>query len=246
VSRRADVQASETTERVPILMYHRIADDGPADLARYRTPLEAFAEQMRWLRHNGYHAIGAAELARQLEWGRPLAGRPVVVSFDDGYRDFHDAAWPVLRANDFTADVMLVTDRIGGAADWDVQYGPPAPLMDWPEIRRLAAAGVRFGSHLATHRYASTMTSREIAREAAGSRTLIERAVGRPCLSLAAPFGDGDGRLVPIARRCGYTAALTTDPGHVRLGHDPMRLPRIEVLGGWSLQAFASAVRPAT
>jgi peptidoglycan/xylan/chitin deacetylase (PgdA/CDA1 family) len=244
--RRAEAQLRETAEYLPVLMYHRVATDGPADLARYRTAPAAFAEQMRWLRHHGYHAVTSAEIVSHLAGGRPFRGRPVVISFDDGYRDFRDAAWPILRAHDFLAEVMVVTDRVGGAADWDAEYGPTARLMDWTDIQALALAGVRFGSHMASHSHMAALSTRQIALEAARSRALIERTLGEPCISIAAPFGEASDRFVRIAEGCGYKAGFTVDPGFAGLGSDPLRLPRIEVLGGWSIEAFASAVRPPT
>ena len=88
-----------------------------------------------------------------------------------------------------------------------------------------------------------TLSSRQIALEAAGSRALLERALGETCLSIAAPFGEASDRFVHIAQGCGYRVGLTVDPGFAWLSNDPLRLPRIEVLGGWSIDAFASAVR---
>jgi peptidoglycan/xylan/chitin deacetylase (PgdA/CDA1 family) len=241
-TRRAEAQARETSERLPILMYHRIASDGPAALARYRTTAEAFVEQMRFLRRHGYHAVTSADIVRHLKDGRPFTGRPVLISFDDGYRDFHNTAWPILRAHDFTAEVMVVTDLVGKAAEWDVEYGPPAALMGWPDIQALAAAGARFGSHMASHSHMAELSSRQIALEAARSRALLERALGERCLAIAAPFGEASDRFVRIAERCGYQVGLTVDPGAAWLSNDPLRLPRIEVLGGWSIEAFASAL----
>lgn len=243
-ARRTDVQAREKTDRLPILSYHRIAEDGPAGLAPYRVTPAAFAEQMRWLRRNGYHAITSADVAEQLAEGRPFRGRPVMITFDDGYRDFHEVAWPILRTYDFCAEVMVVTDRVGGTADWDVVHGPPASLMGWPEIQSLGASGICFGSHMASHRHMQEMTSREIVHEAAKSRALIERVVGCECLSIAAPFGEADSRFVRIAQACGYKIGFTTVPGLANIDNDPMQLPRIQVAGGWSLAAFADAVRP--
>lgn len=242
-AQRAEVQARETTDRIPILLYHRIADEGPASLARYRQGKAAFAEQMRWLRRQGYHSVTSGDVLRHLASGRPFAGRPVLISFDDAYDDFHDIAWPILRAHDFTAEVFVVTDRVGGRADWDIAYGPPAALMDWPQIQSLSAVGVRFGSHMASHSHMADLSSREIVLEAARSRAALERALDLPCRSIAAPFGEGDDRFVRIARQCGYQTAFTTDPGHAALGQDALRLPRIEVIGGWSLDAFAGAIR---
>jgi peptidoglycan/xylan/chitin deacetylase (PgdA/CDA1 family)/trans-aconitate methyltransferase len=243
VAQRADVGHSERTDRLPILLYHRIAEDGPADLARYRQAPTAFAEQMRWLRRNGYHAVTSDDVARHLDAGRPFAGRPVLISFDDAYCDFNAAAWPILRAHDFTAEIFVVTDKVGGHADWDAAYGPTAPLMDWPQIQALAAAGVRFGSHMASHSHMAELSSREIVLEAARSQAALQRALGAACRSIAAPFGEGDERFVRIARQCGYQSGFTTEPGLAALGQDVLRLPRIEVIGGWSLEAFVEAVQ---
>ncbi len=241
--RRSEAQACEATDQLPILMYHRIANDGPSALARYRTSPEAFADQMRWLRRNGYHSVTTNDLLAQRRGGHPFRGRPVLITFDDGYRDFHDAAWPVLRAHDFTAEVMVVTGLVGKTAEWDVQYGRPAPLMGWPEIQALATAGVRFGSHMASHSHMEELSSRAIVREAAGSKALLERALSEPCPSIAAPFGEASERFVRIARECGYAVGFTIEPGIASPADDPLGLPRIEVLGAWSLDAFASAVR---
>jgi peptidoglycan/xylan/chitin deacetylase (PgdA/CDA1 family)/GT2 family glycosyltransferase len=243
MARRADVQARETTERLPVLMYHRVAEEGPAELARYRTSPQAFMAQMSWLRRHGYHAVTSSDVALHLAGGHPFKGRPVFITFDDGYRDFYDTAWPILRTHDFAAEVLLVTDRIGKTADWDADKGVPAPLMDWRQIQTLATQGVHFGSHMASHIHLDGMSSRQMALEAARSRATIERGVGRACLSIAAPFGEAGERFVQIARSCGYKVGLTTEPSPASLGSDPLRLPRIEVLGSWSIEAFAGAVR---
>ncbi len=244
VARRAEVRAREHTERLPILMYHRIADDGPPGLARWRLPPAAFADQMRWLRRHGYHAVTSADLLRHRAAALPFTGRPVLITFDDGYRDFHEQAWPVLQANDLTAEVLIVTDLVGDAARWDAAYGAPAPLMDWPQIASLAQAGVRFGSHLASHSHMADLTSRQIAAEAARSQALIERATGLPCRSIAAPFGEADDRFRRIVRRCGYEAAFTGEPGVAQPTDGALHLPRIEVAGDWSLDTFARVLRP--
>ena len=243
-ARRAEVRLRDSTDRLAILAYHRIAEDGPPGLARYRVKPSAFAAQMRWLRRHGYHAVTSVDLARHLASGRPFEGRPVMISFDDAYRDFHQLAWPILHAHDFRAEVFVVTDRVGGTADWDVEFGPPAPLMDWPEIQTLGAAGIGFGSHMASHSHTAELSSREVVLEAARSRALLERALGTECRAIAAPFGEADDRFVRIAAHCGFTLGLTMEPGLAELTHNPLRLPRIEVMGDWSVETFAHAVRP--
>ena len=136
VLRRADIASAETI-RVPVLLYHRItADAVPAPLSEYRVSPSAFEEQMQFLRSHGYHTINSSELERHRRERRPMNGRPVLITFDDGYRDFYEVAWPILRRFGFTAELFLPTDFIGGTADWDRALGTPAELMSWEEIAK--------------------------------------------------------------------------------------------------------------
>ncbi len=99
----------------------------------------------------------------------------MLITFDDGYRDFRDAAWPILRANDFTAEVFVPTDLVGANADWDAGYGPPAPLLSWEDAAVLAEEGVVFGSHLARHLDGLTLTTAALD---GGAGALARRAGG--------------------------------------------------------------------
>jgi peptidoglycan/xylan/chitin deacetylase (PgdA/CDA1 family)/predicted TPR repeat methyltransferase len=240
-ARRGDLEAERTTS-IPVLCYHRVAVDGPADLADYRVTPAEFGDQMRLLRRYGYHAITAETLAQHLATAKPFRGRPVLITFDDGYQDFADSAWPILRKHDFTAQVFIVTDKVAGQSDWDAQYGPTAPLMDWPTIQRLHAEGCLFGSHLATHRSAETLTPDELLREAAGSNAALEARLGEPVRAIAAPFGIYDDRLSYILELCGYKIAFTTEEKIATVYDDALSMPRIEVLGGTDLQTFADSI----
>jgi len=78
---------------------------------------------------------------------RPFAGRPVMITFDDGYVDLGETAWPILRAHDFSAEVFVPTDMVGAEAAWDRLYGAPGQLMSWTDIVALRREGARFGSY---------------------------------------------------------------------------------------------------
>lgn len=241
VARRSDISDRRST-KLPVLCYHRVADDGPKALADYRVTPKEFEAQMRLLRRHGYHALSSHELADHIAAGRPFRGRPVLITFDDGYQDFADNAWPILQRNDFTAEVFIVTDKVGGVSDWDAEYGPTAPLMDWPTIQALHAQGCRFGSHLATHRSADLLRPDELLREAARSKATLEARLGQPIDTLAAPFGVYDDRLNYVLDLCGYKIAYTTHDLMGSLFADPMALPRVEVVGGMAIEDFAEAV----
>lgn len=239
---RRDVARSERRQRIPVLMYHSVAVEGPAALARFRLTPAAFASQMAWLRANGFHAIGSEQLEGSIANRQPFVGRPVLITFDDGFQNFADHAWPTLRANDLTAEVFLVTDLVGESAQWDADSGPPTQLMDAGTVRRLAGEGAFFGSHLATHRAIDGLSSSDLAAELLRSRMFIERWTGRPTTAFAAPFSVTDRRLGRLAKECGYRIGFGGRHGPADLDCDPIDLPRIEIRGDRSLDDFVAKV----
>jgi len=168
-----------------------------------------------------------------------------MITFDDGYEDFALDAWPERQLNDFRAEVFVVCDRVGACADWDRVHGEPAPLMDAATLSRLAGEGLSLGSHLATHRCAEGLSTRELATELLRSRSMIEGWSGRAPSAVAAPYGWADERFRRLAAECGYTLAMSTAPGAAALTASPMDLPRIEVRGDMSLTDFAATLEAA-
>ncbi|WP_145198791.1 trifunctional glycosyltransferase/class I SAM-dependent methyltransferase/polysaccharide deacetylase [Sphingobium sp. B2] len=230
--------ADERRATLPVLMYHAVAEGGSDELRRYRVAPGMFRDQMRWLRSHGYHTVTADQVQWHLAHDEPFTGRPVWITFDDGLQDFADHGWPLLQALDMTAEIFLVTDHVGGRAQWDARFGVPAPLMDAATIARLAGEGVFFGSHLASHSAADGLSTAALADEMLRSRAMIERWIGWAPAALAAPYGAIDERFGRLASQCGYTLAIGGGQGAVTLGQSPFDLTRMEVRGDHSLADF--------
>ena len=242
-ARRGELRRNEVTNEVPVLMYHRVAEDGPSDLARFRVTPSQFDAQLRLLRRRGYHSISSAELRWFIDARQPIPGRPVLITFDDGYRDFLDLAWPILRANDFTAEVFVPTDLVG-TATWDASYGAPSPLLGWDELADLARQGVAIGSDLARHPDGLGLSTVELADELARSRAMLEAQLGHDVRAFAAPYGSLDERFARLAAKCGYHIGFSTRSARARLDDAPLMLPRVEVPGDWNLDDFGDAMKP--
>lgn len=242
---RGEIWARERHDCVPVLMYHHVADDGPAELARYRVGRAQFAEQIHWLRANGYHTLTSAQLAWYLRAKQPFQGRPVMITFDDGMESVAREAWPVLRRHDFTPEVFIVTSMVGQNAAWDGDAGRTIPLMTAETIARLAREGVKFGSHFHRHVRASELTSEELARELLISHALLAAWTGAAPTAVALPFTSPSPRAAPLAREAGYQLLFGDRCGPVRLGDRLFDLPRIEVMGDWSLAHFTAALEAA-
>jgi peptidoglycan/xylan/chitin deacetylase (PgdA/CDA1 family) len=234
----------EVSSDVPILMYHSIADDGPQELAPYRITPAAFREQLRYLRCNGFRSVGLADWAKCIAGRQKLPGRPVIITFDDGYQDFADHAWPLLEEAGFTATMFVVTDKVGGVADWDEINGDPPRLMDWDTLRDLQARGLAIGSHTASHPSLTDLPREAIQEEVIRSRLALRDELDIESVELAFPFGNWDDRVCEAVADAGYTACVTTYGGISTLLHNPLSLPRLEIFPDDDLQAFAAKVTP--
>ena len=216
---------------VPILMYHRIATDGPPGLDKFSVDPILFDEHLSALKQAGFRTVDLNNWVEALSHGQTLSRKSIVLTFDDGYRDFLTAALHTLRKYSFTATVFLVADRIGGVADWDLRYGEAAPLMSWEELRAIASEGVELGCHSLIHRPMTEMNRADLLTETALAREILERGLGHPVLHFAYPYGAENVIIRNLVAVLGFRSAVTCQPGISRLGNNPMRLPRIDVSG---------------
>lgn len=136
----------------------------------------------------------------------PDPGR-VRISLDDGNASDHAIALPALTARGLTADVFVLTGRIG----------QPGSLAAG-EIRALDAAGMRIGSHGVAHRRWPDLAPDALAAELADSRAALEDLLGRPVTAAGIPFGAWTGGVLAALRRAGYTEAWSSDRGPWRPG----------------------------
>jgi peptidoglycan/xylan/chitin deacetylase (PgdA/CDA1 family) len=226
------------TAKLPILLYHRIAR-AAAD-PRTVTP-DALERQLAALVERGYRGVHLDDWLSAQRRGAPLDGRCVGVTFDHGYRDFLDHAWPSLERFGFPVTLFVVTDAVGGkAGPWSAADG--APLLSWDELAFLRGRGVRVGSASASHRVLTGATSELVAREAVSSRLALETRLGAPARAFAYPFGAEDEVVQHIVGACGYACGLTRRRGRAGLWDSPLSLPRIEVRGDMDLHTFLDAV----
>ncbi|HEX2477666.1 MAG TPA: polysaccharide deacetylase family protein [Geminicoccaceae bacterium] len=236
---RTEAANAWMTRALPILMYHRVAEEGPAELAPYRVAPDLFERQLAYLRRHGYRTITVEEWLRVLaEQDGRIDDRVVALTFDDAYRDFITEAWPLLRKYGFSATVYVATDYVGGHAEWDRALGAPAPIMSWRELRALAAEGLEIGAHSGAHPFMTQLAPADMLAEGRRSKERLERELGRPVVSMAYPYGDNDLLVRRAMAACGFAGAVTTAPGLSRLGDNPMAIPRQLVDGTDNLDRF--------
>jgi len=177
----------------------------------------------------GYSTITMDQLCEGLAAGQ-LPRRKFVISFDDGFADLYKYALPVLERHRFTAIVYLVSDRVGQTNGWDDGLGfPLQPLLDWDQVRYMAARGIEFGSHTATHARLINLDDSALRDEIVRSRDSIAEHMGAPPRHFCYPYGASDARVAQAVQNCGYASAVTTRKGRVKAGCEPFLMPRVKI-----------------
>ena len=189
-----------------ILMYHRLVArlDAP-DPTGNSISAAAFESQLQWLLGRRYACLPLAAIAA----GGSLPNRAFAITFDDGYRDNYEVAWPILRRFGLTATVFLVTDCIGGVNEFDRGLGPyPVPMLTPSQIRDMHAGGIDFGSHTCSHPADLTALSGEaLNHELGDSRRTIESLLGASCTAFCYPHGKHDATVEAAVEDAGYALA---------------------------------------
>lgn len=214
----------EQTQHIDVLMYHSISDaGGPTSI-----PVQVFSDQMNALAETGYHVADFTDLTAWRDGGKNLPEKTAIITFDDGFLDFRDKAWPVLNKLGFPAIVFLPTDCIGGNENWKGANQPPRQLMSWSDISALYQDGARFGSHSQNHVNLTQLDEKKLNLQLRQSRSNLEDALGEPVDAFAAPYGAvNEDVLSAIAKY--YDIAAGTRLGRTVASVDIFDVPRLEM-----------------
>jgi peptidoglycan/xylan/chitin deacetylase (PgdA/CDA1 family) len=215
--------------RVPILMYHYISVP-PPDADKYRLDLSVtpanFQAHVEYLLAEGYHPITVADLTDYLRRGKTLPPNPIVLTFDDGYVDNYENAFPILKEYQIPATFFVITDFVDNAKPG---------YMTWNQLEEMAIEGMEIGSHTMSHPDLEGKSRTIQASEIAGSKATIEARIGTPVKSFCYPAGKYDSRTLDVLRSVGYHTAVTTEPQGTRQSSDAIfELRRIRVRGTYT------------
>jgi peptidoglycan/xylan/chitin deacetylase (PgdA/CDA1 family) len=223
---------SRGEQSIPILMYHSIADEDESNAHPYyrtTTSPAMFAAHLKYLHEGGYKTCSLAQAMCHLLGEPQTSAKFVVITFDDGYRDFYRAAFPVLNQYGFSAMVFLPTAYIG---DNPIPF-KGKDCLAWSEVRELNKYGTLFGSHTVTHPQLRELSIPAIQEEIVNSKKTIEEKMGCPVDCFAYPFAfpEENVSFVRMVRatliEAGYRLGVSTRIGMARQQEDCYFLPRL-------------------
>lgn len=201
---------------IPVLMYHSISENRSGNVHPYyeqHTTPDMFEKQMRFLYENNYKVISLEDIYNVAHENPDVNSKYVVITFDDGYKDVFHSAFPVMKKYDFTATVFLAVDYVGKTLN-------DKDCLNWSEIERLGAQGIRFGSHTLSHAQLIELDDNQLRWELEESKRILENRLGKPVYAFAYPYAFPEqnkaftGRLQTLLTDLGYRACVTTIIGN--------------------------------
>jgi peptidoglycan/xylan/chitin deacetylase (PgdA/CDA1 family) len=221
-------------EAVPILMYH-VVNPPPAGAkfpGLYVAP-EEFAAQMKALAGAGFHAVTMDQMLANWTRGAPLPkGKPIVMSFDNGYQSQVTQALPVLR-------------RLGWVGVENIQLTglPPAQGgLSQDQVAQLVREGWELDTQGISHADLITLGAKALHEQVAVAREEVRRRYKAPVNWFCYPSGHYDATVIAAVKAAGYAGSTTVVPGWATPTEDPYRLPRLRVLGGTSPGALLAEI----
>lgn len=218
--------AGTPATNISVLCYHQIAPR--ADNIMTTTP-ELFEQQMQYLKEHGYRPVSISDAAAFLRGKKKLEGKPVLITFDDGYDGIYKYAFPVLKKYHYPAAVFLVVGMI-------TDKGIPNHL-NWKQVKSMQVSGLfHFGSHtyalhkkIADEIESGMLTEAALSADLRKSREVLKKRTGVATTCLAWPYGSYNSETVKCAKASGFTVLLTTDYGPNHPGDGTLGIRRIRL-----------------
>lgn len=197
---------AEATFRVPILMYHYVeyVQDKKDTIRQSLDIIPAvFTSQIQTLQQAGYTFMTASELGEVIDGKRQLPAKPILITFDDGHKDFYTDVLPILEKYHVKATSYVISGFLGGS-----------DFMTAQQVQDVAKSGlVDVGAHTVHHLALAKRPLAQVQYELTTSKKAIEDLIHKPVVSFAYPYGSFDAQAIKAVQAAGFTTGVSTVPG---------------------------------
>jgi len=227
-------------QRIPILLYHSIASESSPRFRPWTVRPRRFQAHMEHLVRSGYDSLTLERVQEGLRPGGPsLPPRPVVITFDDGFADFHSAALPVLETHRLASTLYVATRYMGGTAGWLVrEKEQERPMLSREQLHDVVERRVHVGAHSHTHPRLDELGAARSRDEIERSKAILEDELQRPVTTFAYPHGCYSRRVRDQVIEAGYTSSAAVRHAMSSTDDDVFALARIMVLADTTTEAL--------
>jgi peptidoglycan/xylan/chitin deacetylase (PgdA/CDA1 family) len=208
-------------------MYHHVTKFSTG--SEYAVSMDQFRRQMQWLYDEGYQTVSIADMVEAIHLGKLLPLKSIILTFDDGFMDVYENAFPILTELDYTGTIYLIEGVIN-----------KHPYITDEIIEDLIDAGWEFGNHSRTHAHLPSL--RDLNDEVCASRQRLIERFNQPFDSFAYPFAAKDDKSIQAVRDCGYTSGAGNGSFTIQTEERLFFLSRREIKSYFDMQRFITTV----
>lgn len=227
-SRFEGVKTTSQDINIPILCYHDVTSNNPDNNGLLISP-EKFKEQLQYLKYNNYTPITLDELYDYLRNNKEIPEKPVVITFDDGYKGNYEYAYPLLKEFKFPATMFVISNYVGGA-----------DFMTTEQLKEMSNNGIEIESHTSKHDDLSKLNETEQVETLKNAKTSLEKIIEKPVDFVAYPFGRHNSNTRISAEKAGYKLGFNLNGNFADRKDHNFNMDRIYVNGNDSLKEFES------
>ncbi|WP_022668870.1 polysaccharide deacetylase family protein [Desulfospira joergensenii] len=222
-----------------ILMYHMVSEPANKKEGRFVCTPELFRRQIEYLHNKKFNVISLPNAVDALKGGKYIPQKTIVITFDDGYLDTYQNAFPVLLEFGFPATVFVVSSLVGMTNNWiEPSSGIERRLCNWTQLREMIKYGIDIGSHTSTHQDLTAVSLKNAIAEILHPKLELEHQLSKPIDSFAYPYGRFTQPIKQAVIEANYQFACSTKSGFNNHETDPFLLHRTDIFGSDTFHAF--------
>ena len=213
-------------KKVPVLMYHAVSDNPWGDTTLF-VSIKNFELQMKYLYDNGYIPLFLSEIDSAKNYDKPI-----VVTFDDGYKNIYDYAYPILKKYNVKSSFYLITDWMDG----DTYISPEMAVeLDKSKLFEI-------GVHTKTHVKLGTLDYDTQYNEIIESKNTLEKLLNKKITTIAYPYGSYNTDTINITKSA-FDYAVTVESGFNYSNKlDRLRLKRFKIPRSMDINTFINVI----
>lgn len=217
-------------ESIPVLMYHSISNENDNNLMK--VPKDQFSSQMKYLKDNGYYTLSANEFYNFIVNDVPVPKKSVLITFDDGYQNQYDNAYPILKKYKFHATMFIITNYL----DKGTLY------LKSNELKEMSDNGIDIESHTLNHAKLDKLSYSDQLANLKDSKDKLENICGKAVRFIAYPYGYFNINTVKACQKADYLMGFTTSGKWANTEKGVYAVNRIYVFPYYSMDNFKDRV----
>lgn len=212
------------TKGIPVLYYHSIR---PTEDNELILSPEKLKEQLSFLKSEGYTSLTLSEFSSYILNNAPIPEKSFLITFDDGYMDNYDYAFPILKELNMKATIFCTTFKLDGSY-----------YLSSEALKEMSNYGIDIQSHTVNHDDLSSLSYTDQIDTLKNSKSYLENLLNKEIYAIAYPFGNINEETLKATKEAGYTLGFITSTGLSKPSNNPLQLKRIYVSSKYTLDVF--------